>query len=270
MSLWQLFLRSVVVLAEALQASAVRRLRRRLPEAVALHLLGNDAAAAGGTLERLLGSAAVVYLPHAPGETAGDFATLLTAAYAAEQAQVRVELGNLRAVNLLDYSGWDHRHYARGVAYAMTRALTLGRGAAAVAIRAPADGARLEPPPGSDTVDVRFDLDVDAFAVGRDGSWCLVSSVFGQLTCVLQRHLTLVLRVTPPEDCDLDLDFSVALKSNVYGDVIVRSDPVRVALPRRRALDGDPAPPPAYARTEILVWPYRPVCPALAPDDEAP
>ncbi|KAH8062513.1 glycosyl transferase [Aureococcus anophagefferens] len=77
-------------------------------------------------------------------------------------------------------------------------------------------------------------------------------------------HLTLVLRVEPPDGCDLDVAFRVELKSNVCGDVVAASDEVRVALPRRRPADpaaGPPPPPRAYAATEFLVWPYRPGCP---------
>lgn len=146
----------------------------------------------------------------------------------------------------------------------MTRALTLGRAASSAAILAPADGATLAAAPGAAAADLVFDLAIDAFNVGREGSWCLVASVGGMLTCVLQNHLTLVLRVEPPDGCDLDVAFRVELKSNVYGDVVAASDEVRVALPRRRPADpaaGPPPPPRAYAATEFLVWPYRPGCP---------
>ena len=107
--------------------------------------------------------------------------------------------------------------------------------------------------------DVRFAIDFESFVTGRDGSWCLVADTSGMLTCVLQRHLDLVLRVEAPPNCEpFDVSFYVELKSNVYGDVLRRSDSVSV-----RVGDGETQEAlPTYPRTEVLLWPFKPACPA--------
>ncbi|KAH8095814.1 glycosyl transferase [Aureococcus anophagefferens] len=208
--------------------TATSSARRALPGGADLRLVGNDAAARGGDLRRLVEGARALYIPHAANASTGDWAAVFAAAYGAQGAAVRVEPGNARAILAADAHAWDDAHFAAQISFAMTRALTLGRAASSAAILAPADGARRVA--RRRAADLVFDLAIDAFNVGREGSWCLVASVGGMLTCVLQNHLTLVLRVEPPDGCDLDVAFRVELKSNVYGDV-------------------------------FLVWPYRPGCP---------
>jgi len=145
---------------------------------------------------------------------------------------------------------------------AMTRALTLGRGASRITVVGPPNGTLAAADPSSATVDVAFFVDIDAFEIGREGSWCLVASDIGMVTCVLQRHLRLVLRVTPPVGCAAKIAFHAELKSNVYGDVLFKSAPVAVAVaPRTPPVPGGATdPPPAYPATEVLVWPYAPSC----------
>ena len=110
------------------------------------------------------------------------------------------------------------------LSFGVTRALTLGRGASKATI--------ISAEPSSITNgDVRFSINFEAFVTGRDGSWCLVADRSGMLTCVLQRHLDLVLRVEAPPNCEpFDVSFYVELKSNVYGDVLRRSDSVSVRV----------------------------------------
>ena len=79
------------------------------------------------------------------------------------------------------------------------------------------------------------------------------------LTCVLQRHLDLVLRIEAPSNCEpFDVSFYVELKSNVYGDVLRRSDSVSVRVGEGVSQEA----PPSYPRTEVLLWPFKPACPA--------
>ena len=71
--------------------------------------------------------------------------------------------------------------------------------------------------------------------------------------------LDLVLRVEAPPNCEpFDVSFYVELKSNVYGDVLRRSDPVSVRVGGGNATEV----PPSYPRTEVLLWPFKPACPA--------
>ena len=48
------------------------------------------------------------------------------------------------------------------------------------------------------------------------------------------------------------------MKSNVYGDVLRRSDAVSVRVGGGNATEALPA----YPRTEVLLWPFKPACPA--------
>ena len=138
------------------------------------------------------------------------------------------------------------------LSFGVTRALTLGRGASKATI--------ISAEPSSITNgDVRFSINFEAFVTGRDGSWCLVANRSGMLTCVLQRHLDLVLRVEAPPNCEpFDVSFYVELKSNVYGDVLRRSDSVSVRVGGGNATEALPS----YPRTEVLLWPFKPACPA--------
>jgi hypothetical protein len=64
-----------------------------------------------------------------------------------------------------DLGALDAEQYARSLSMAFCRALTLGRAAATIAIQAPLNGTV------ETGADVEFDVDIDAFTVGRDGSW---------------------------------------------------------------------------------------------------
>ena len=75
---------------------------------------------------------------------------------------------------------------------------------------------------------------------------------------MLQAHLSFVVRVTVPEACDVDLKFHVELKSNVYGDVLLKSQSIDLRF-RRDANATEEKP--TYPRTEVLLWHYAPQCP---------
>ena len=69
----------------------------------------------------------------------------------------------------------------------------------------------------------------------------------------------LVLRIHAPADCEpFDVSFYVELKSNVYGDVLRRSAAVTVRVGEGVSQETLPA----YPRTEVLLWPFKPACPA--------
>ena len=127
----------------------------------------------------------------------------------------------------------------------MTRALCLGRGPAAIAIAAPADGAVVRAPDdvapwhgaaenqtrALRRADVVLRVAVRDFVVARDGYWCLYCN--GHLViCVLQAHLSLVLRAEFDADAPARYECALVakLRSNMYSDVLRESNEVNVTL----------------------------------------
>ena len=76
---------------------------------------------------------------------------------------------------------------------------------------------------------------------------------------VLQAHLRLVLRIRPAA-CDKNVSLYVELKSNIYGDILLRS-PTRTIAVRRGGSGANATSLPEYPKTEALVWPYDLTCP---------
>jgi len=244
----------VAVVGETVGVSAVAHLKRALGS-VDMRLVGNDAIAAGGVLDRAARTCATLVVPHANASRGGDWAVAYAAGVAREGATVLITDGaHTRLHRLAATTSGGVSTLSDALAFGVTRALTLGRGASKATI--------VNATPSVITRgDVRFALEFEAFVTGRDGSWCLVANTLGMLTCVLQRHLELVLRVEAPENCpEFDVAFHVELKSNVYGDVLRRSNTVSV----RVGGGGDEAAAAAYSRTEVLLWPFRPACPSAA------
>jgi len=158
---------------------------------------------------------------------------------------------NERLIELpADLGSLDAEQYAKSLSMAMCRALTLGRAAATIEIRAPHNGTVAT---GSD---VEFDVRIDAFTVGRDGSWCLVVGLNRIVACPLQPQLRVVLRVAPAA-CDATVLFRAELKSNIYADSLRRSNTVSLDL---RASATVQHAPRDYQITDALVVDYNVSC----------
>ena len=242
----------VAVVGESVMISAVSQLKRELG-AVDMRLIGNDAIVQDGVLDRAARSCSTIIVPHGNASWGGDWAVAYAAAVAREGATVLItDPTNTRLHRLASMTSNGIDTLSDALSFGVTRALTLGRGASKATI--------ISAEPSQITNgDVRFAIDFESFVTGRDGSWCLVADTSGMLTCVLQRHLDLVLRVEAPPNCEpFDVSFYVELKSNVYGDVLRRSDAVSVRVGGGNATEALPA----YPRTEVLLWPFKPACPA--------
>ena len=192
--------------------SAVSQLKRELGS-VDMRLIGNDAIVADGVLDRAARNAQTLIVPHANESWGGDWAVAYAAAVAREGATVLITDPTNTRLHRLATTSTNGVATLSDASFGVTRALTLGRGASKATI--------ISAEPSSITNgDVRFSINFEAFVTGRDGSWCLIANRSGMLTCVLQRHLDLVLRVEAPSNCEpFNVSFYVELKSNVYGDI---------------------------------------------------
>ena len=136
---------AVAVVGETLKVSSARRLKKRLGPGVALHLIGNDACAQNGPLQRLMDGADVVALPFKGDDPADDWFAAFAANYAKAGATLSVgDPANTRLHGLLTEAAadapWDGERYAAAVAWGVTRSLALGRGASSALLSAPAEG----------------------------------------------------------------------------------------------------------------------------------
>lgn len=140
--------------------------------------------------------------------------------------------------------------YAARIQFAVTRAFCLGRAAASMDLRVPSVIHKKTFP---------VKLDLQSFEIGRDGSWCLVSAKDDEtIACVLQRDVTLLLSLDFPEEEDCrhleQVSFYAQLKSNLYSDVLLRSETVTVQL----RLSGDQETgSPKTSSPQVLPWKWR-------------
>lgn len=232
---------AVLVLGERVSASWLHELRAAV--GVGLRLVHSAAEAAA-----IFGLARRIVVPHPPSSALPPPGQWAVAAGVRHSASV--ELFFADNVPLRNHSldpGLGSSDYAAKIAFALTRALCLGRAAARAAlVAAPSVG------PNDD---LRFSLTLDSFVVGRDGFWCLVEERRGTVACLLQHQLDLVLRLSG--DCPASsLAFHAELKSNIFSDVLLASSTVTVAVDD--VADRPPRRAAAYDQTQVLLWAWSP------------
>lgn len=77
---------------------------------------------------------------------------------------------------------------------------------------------------------LRVEIELEAFDLSRDGSWCLIAN--GQIALCAQREgVDMVLHVKPDPAAPRVLALSAELRSNVYANVLRRSQTVYVFVP---------------------------------------
>lgn len=230
----------VHLVAETLRGSRLRELKRALPATAMLRVVDDVPAANHWRI------------PHPPNATAvpvpGEWAALAAATVAGYvEVHYRDNYRLMAAIRTAKFLSIDH--YARQIQFAVTRALCLGRATSRVTLSAPVEVTA--------PADLALDVRISGFVVGRDGSWCLVASPGGIVACVLQHQLRLVLRIPqpPPHAVATTVSFHAELKSNLYSDVLLRSNSVDVHFVPDHS---GQLTPTSYPQTEVLLWSYEP------------
>lgn len=194
-----------------------------------------------------------------------------------EHAQVVVDntSGDGRIQALVDQwpHGWSLHFYSRRLIGGMTRAFCLGRGTSRISVVRPSVGSvTVVGLNGTVTVEVL----VEDFDVGRDGQWCITAG--GRtLICLLRNEFVVDVHVSSSSSTSereweallarsgspgssfpgeasgrnekiqavagkkrlLGVEMAVELRSNMYTDVLYRSEPVRVMIdPLSEGTDG--------------------------------
>jgi hypothetical protein len=99
---------------------------------------------------------------------------------------------------------------------------------------------------------LEVEVEVDAFHVGSDGAWCLA---LGEepAVCLQRSDLHLMLDFVPHAAESRAVGLRAELKSNIYRDVIARSDPVEVIVPPLHEMEGIGADGKSGARHGVIV-----------------
>lgn len=237
----------VAVLAEQISASWLKRLRESLNNSK-LQLVSDVE-----QFEAIAASSANYIVPHPPSlclPPSGQWAIMAGLKYSKIVQVYFADNDRLRNIDT-GVAANSHADFARKLSFAITRAFTLGRAAARLDLRAPPFIRPGEHLP--------FDIAITSFIVGRDGSWCLHADPGGQVACILQPQLKLILslkNLTANLGCTDTFKFFAILKSNLYSDVLLRSNTVTVTLDL--SIDGSTnssaSNTATYAQTEVLFW----------------
>lgn len=181
--------------------------------------------------------------------------------------------GRVHALVNQRQQGWDSHFYSRRLVAGMTRAFCLGRGTSRISFVRPSAGGPLTVVGVNEKVTV--EVRVEDFDVGREGQWC-VTAGGRTLLCLLRNEFVIDVHMLSSSligserewdetmlatsraagpfvygGCDrnetqaiegrraLRIQLGVELRSNVYRDVLYRSEPVSVLVdPERERTDG--------------------------------
>lgn len=240
----------VAVLAEQISASWLKRLRASLNNSK-LQLVSD-----AEQFETIAASSQNYIVPHPPSHClppSGQWAIMAGLKYAKIVQLYFADNDRLRNIDT-GVAANSPAEFAHKLNFAITRALSLGRAAARLDLRAPASIRPDEHLP--------FDIALTSFIVGRDGSWCLHADPGGQVACILQPQLKLILSLKNLTDnlrCTNTFKFFAILKSNLYSDVLLRSNTVSVRLDLSTDVSetSSISNPTTYAQTEVLFWQWE-------------
>lgn len=198
-------------------------------------------------------------------EEVGAWATLIVATSRVNRGRENVHLvnhedgGKVPSVRDQWPHGWHAEFYARHLVAGTTRALCLGRGNSRISMVRPPEGSSFIVG-GGDTF--TMEVDVQDFEVGRDGMWC-VTADGRTVICILLHQRTVAIEVTPlatdygsewnavfdsakirgvelgeagrtgatgTSRTFIAIDLRVELRSNIYMDVLRRSEPMTLLV----------------------------------------
>lgn len=200
----------------------------------------------------------------------GTWATLVVATGLGDHGQEKIHLlrheDDRKVQALKDQwpGGWDADFYSRRLVAGTTRALCLGRGNSRITMVRPTEGSSTVVG-GADSFEV--EVKIEDFVLGRDGMWCLTASGH-VLLCSLRDQRIFTITTTsagideikwtslldsaelggvdsggdsrgvdarPTNRAFVSIELRVELRSNIYRDVLYRSDEATLLVDPTRA-----------------------------------